>query len=114
MIGKFNRIKKLGLVFCDYAWDIGLPNFGKFNLIYGWNGCGKTTLSRLFDAIGGVAIENLEYEIEDEHGAKFIQQNAFPKKIRVFNHDYVQNNVKLLESRTNSISISLGKENKEL
>jgi len=114
MIGKINKIKNLGLVFSDYAWDAALPAFQKFNLIYGWNGCGKTTLARLFNAVGGTVIENLEYEIEDGNGVKFKQQEAFPQKIRVFNHDYVQNNVKLLESRTNSISISLGKENKEL
>lgn len=114
MIVRINKIKNLGLVFCDYAWDAALPVFQKFNLIYGWNGCGKTTLARLFDAIGGTTIEDLEYEIEDGQGVKYKQQDAFPQKIRVFNQDYVQNNVKLLESRTNSISISLGKENKEL
>jgi len=53
MISKINKIKNLGLVFSNYTWDSTIPDFKQFNLIYGWNGTGKTTLSRLFDAIGG-------------------------------------------------------------
>lgn len=114
MITKINKIKKLGLVFSDYTWNPNLPTFKQFNLVYGWTGSGKTTLSRLFDGIGGVSIENLEYEVEDERGNKYKQGEAFPKKIRVFNQDYIQNNVKILESRANSISILIGEENKGL
>ncbi len=114
MIGKISKIKNLGLVFCNYTWDLNLPVFKQFNLVYGWNGCGKTSFSRLFDAIGGAPIKDLEYEIEDEAGVKYKQNEAFPQKIRVFNQDYIQNNVKILESRANSISVLLGGENKEL
>ena len=91
-----------------------LANFKQFNIIYGWNGSGKTTLSRLFDGIGGVSITGLEYEIVDEQGNKYKQGEEYPKKIRVFNQDYIQNNVKIIEGRANSISISLGEENKGL
>ena len=113
-IGKINKIKNLGLVFSNYTWDSTLPTFKQFNLVYGWNGSGKTTLSRLFDGIGGVSIEDLEYEIEDESGNKYKQGESFPKKIRVFNQDYIKNNVQILESRANSISVLLGEENKDL
>ncbi|TSC55127.1 MAG: hypothetical protein LiPW30_593 [Parcubacteria group bacterium LiPW_30] len=114
MISKINRIKNLGLVFYNYTRDSTLPVFKQFNLVYGWNGSGKTTLSRLFDGIAGVSVEDLEYEIEDEKGVKYKQGEVFPKKIRVFNQDYIQNNVKILESRANSISVLLGEENKDL
>src|ERR1035437_201547 len=114
MIAKINKIKHLGLVFSSYTWDTNLPHFKRFNLVYGWNGCGKTTLSRLFDAVGGTPKAPLEYEVEDEKGNKYRQTESFPKKIRVFNQDYISKNVKLLESRANSISILLGEENKQL
>lgn len=114
MISKLRKIKNLGLVFSDYSWDTRLSSFKRFNLIYGWNGSGKTTLSRLFEAISGVPITDLEYEIEDEAGKKYKQGEVFTQKIRVFNQEYIQKNVKILESRVNSISILLGEENKEL
>ncbi len=114
MIGKINKIKHLGLVFSNYAWEADLPLFKQVNLIYGWNGCGKTTLSRLFSAIGGVPIKDVEYEIEDDQGVKFKQGEAFPQSIRVFNHDYVQSNLKIIDGQANSISILLGEENKAL
>ena len=34
--------------FKNYRWNNALKPFGKTNLIYGWNGCGKSTLSDLF------------------------------------------------------------------
>jgi len=114
MITKINRIKNLGLVFSDFSWDSTVSNFNKFNIIYGWNGSGKTTFSRLFDAIEGVPMKDLEYEIEDDQHIKYKQQENFPKKIRVFNQDYIKNNVRIFEGRANSISILLGEENKEL
>lgn len=114
MINKINKIKNLGLVFSNYTWGATLPTFKQFNLVYGWNGSGKTTLSRLFDAIGEVSIKDLEYEVEDEQGNKYKQGEVFPKKIRVFNQEYIQNNVKILESRANSISVLLGEENKDM
>lgn len=117
MIKKINKIKNLGLVFMNYVWDVKLPLFKRLNLIYGWNGSGKTTLSKLFDASKTGNLKNntdLEYEIEDYAGAKYKQGEMFNKKIRVFNEDYVKDNIKLLEGRANSISILLGEENKEL
>lgn len=114
MISKINKIKNLGLVFNDYSRDPSLPDFKQCNLVYGWNGSGKTTFSRLFDVINGELIDGLEYEFENEINNKYKQRDEFPQKIRVFNQDYIQKNVELLKGRTNTITILLGEENKEL
>ena len=66
MIKKIKKIKNLG-VFSSYQWDSTLPDFERYNLFYGWNGTGKTTLSKLFASLEqGQAAEfsDLEYEIE--------------------------------------------------
>jgi wobble nucleotide-excising tRNase len=47
---KVTRISKLkdDRLFRDFSWPIDLQAFGRFNLIYGWNGTGKTTSAALF------------------------------------------------------------------
>jgi wobble nucleotide-excising tRNase len=47
MIRTIQRLKAFG-VFADFRWPADLPEFKQFNLIYGWNYSGKTTLSRAF------------------------------------------------------------------
>ena len=46
---KLTRITKIRdhRVFLDFAWPSDLHSFGQFNVVYGWNACGKTTLSAL-------------------------------------------------------------------
>jgi wobble nucleotide-excising tRNase len=50
MIERIESIRDFG-IFRDLSWDNNLSDFGKLNLIYGWNYSGKTTLSRIFQAI---------------------------------------------------------------
>jgi len=115
MLARIHNIKNLGSLFRDYKCCEEIPDFKRFNLIYGWNGSGKTTLTRLFDAIGGSKdVENLEYKIEDDQGRKFTHSNTFNMKIRVFNQDYIKNNLKIVEGQANSIRLIIGQENKEL
>lgn len=76
-------------IFSDYNWNKDLDSFKRYNLIYGWNGCGKTTLSKLFLALENgelVDYENLEYEIETDDGI-FKQGKVFIKKVRVFTEE---------------------------
>ena len=48
MIKKINKIKDFG-IYSDYRFAREhTPEFKKYNLIYGWNYSGKTTLSRIF------------------------------------------------------------------
>lgn len=114
MIKKIKRIKNLG-VFSDYTWDTNLEKFKRYNVIYGWNGCGKTTLSNLFALLDKGSSEkypDLEYEIENETSS--IKQNtSFIEKIRVFNQDYILNNVQVLNGKAKPIYI-LGEENKKI
>ena len=66
MIKKLKKIKNLGL-FSDYSWDNSLTDFDRYNLLYGWNGCGKTTLSKLFACLedgNSSEFSDLEYDIE--------------------------------------------------
>lgn len=52
--------------FKSFTWDSAtLGNFDRYNLIYGWNYSGKTTLSRVFQAVEDGAIH------KDFVGAKF-------------------------------------------
>ncbi|MCL5667362.1 MAG: AAA family ATPase [Patescibacteria group bacterium] len=116
MIVKINKIKNLQSVLCDYSWNSQLPDFKRYNLIYGWNGTGKTTLSKVFDALEtGIhkSFPDLEYEMQDEKGVVYKQGEAFSKKVRVFNQDYVENNIKIREGRAKAITLVLGDINKE-
>ncbi len=115
MIKKIKKIKNL-LIFNDCSWDNNLPEFKQYNLIYGWNGSGKTTLTDLFAAIEKGASNkypHLEYQIETESGS-IRQGEALSRKVRVFNEDYISNNVQLLLGKAKSINIILGKENKKI
>lgn len=114
MIKKIVKIKNLG-IFSDYQWASNLPDFKRFNLIYGWNGSGKTTLSQLFATFEtgkSVTYPDLEYKIQTADG-DFIQNVAYNKQLRVFNQDYISDNIEISSGKAKPIFI-LGKENKEL
>lgn len=116
MILKINKIKKLGL-FEDYTPVTSFKDFKKYNLIYGWNGSGKTTLSKLFDALEtGIHAEypDLEFEVQNESATKFQQAQPFNQKVRVFNQDYIENNLKIREGKTKAITLVLGNASKEI
>jgi wobble nucleotide-excising tRNase len=115
MISRIKKIKNLGL-FDDYAWGANLQAFGRYNLVYGWNGSGKTTLSNLFAGlpVGSLAgCPDLEYELEMEDGAAVKNGQSLPTKIRVFNRQYVANNVYTASGKAKPIFI-LGEENKKI
>lgn len=82
-------------IFRNFKWD-GLPDFGRYNLIYGWNGAGKTSLSTLFrflqrrEAPDATAVELL-LEGGPLKGSDF--GTAASPPIRVFNRDFVDRNI---------------------
>lgn len=47
---RFGKIRN-HRIFRSFSWTNSLADFARFNVIYGWNGTGKTTLSGLFKAL---------------------------------------------------------------
>lgn len=102
---KLARITKLKLrVFRDFAWPKGLHPFARFNLIYGWNGCGKTTLAWLLSHIERkVALNEGDVELEFD-GPNRVKGTAFSSatlpQVRVFNRDFINSTL----AQTNGIA----------
>lgn len=93
LVTKINRLRHPG-VLRDFSWPAELPTFGRYNLIYGWNGSGKTTISNLFRALelrtqpeGEVTLATANSSITGNEFA----QSTLP--VRVFNRDFVAANV---------------------
>jgi wobble nucleotide-excising tRNase len=96
MIEWIESIRDFGIL-RDFSWDSNLPSFGKLNLIYGWNYSGKTTLSRIFQAIEQRKLPDDynqgSFTIKLADGGRPSSSNlqAGPA-VRVFNRDYVSAN----------------------
>jgi wobble nucleotide-excising tRNase len=97
---RLNRISKIQehRVFRDFNWPNTLHTFGQFNLVYGWNGCGKTTLSSLLGlAQKGVALDDGQVELEFDDGSKMSGADFGSKRLpqlRVFNRDFVNDTLR--------------------
>lgn len=114
MISKISKLKDFG-IFHDFSWKTELPEFKKYNLIYGWNRSGKTTISRvfascekkcaydkdkfrqypaIFDERGNLANEG-EFEIKTDDNTTVkntdVATNILP--IKVFNQDFIDENI---------------------
>ena len=94
IIQKITRLDHPG-VLRDFKWPSDLPMFARFNLIYGWNGSGKTTVSRLFRHLEQCSVPSQGHAtlcIKE----KDIDGDAFPLtlvQVRVFNRDFVNESV---------------------
>lgn len=116
MITKFKTIKNLA-VFQNFIWDSSVCDgernvqlFKDINVIYGRNYSGKTTLSRIVRALEKGEIsdnyENPEFEVSIKDLADATQANltAHGKKIRVFNEDFVKDNLRFIVNPDESIN----------
>jgi len=122
MIKKIKELKNFG-IFYDYSWH-GLEEFKKFNLIYGWNYSGKTTLSRVFSAIERKSTYDEEkfvqypkygefkITLENEQDITSEDVESCILAIKVFNSDYIRDNLKW-EEGIKPVFL-LGKENIKL
>ena len=108
MITKFKTIKNLA-VFQKFEWDKtvkemngSIKEFKEINILYGRNYSGKTTLSRILRALELNKISdkyvNPEFtiSIKGESDATNVSLNKHSKKIRVFNEDFVRENLKFI------------------
>lgn len=108
MITKFKSIKNLA-VFQDFEWDKTvkekngcIKEFKDINILYGRNYSGKTTLSRILRAFEQNKISdkyiNPEFtvSIRGEPDATNGKLDSHSKKIRVFNEDFVRENLKFI------------------
>lgn len=89
LVTKISRLRHPG-VLRDFSWPAELPTFGRYNLIYGWNGSGKTTISNLFRALE--LRKQPEGEATLTTASTTIAGNDFAQAtlpVRVFNRDFV-------------------------
>jgi len=108
MIKKFKEIKNLA-VFQNFEWDESVLNkdgnvleFKQINILYGRNYSGKTTLSRILRAIETGTIsdkfENPSFNVAFADNFEINQDGivGHGKKVRVFNDDFVRENLKFI------------------
>lgn len=116
MITKFKSINNLA-VFQNFNWDTAIRDDGNnivlfkpINILYGRNYSGKKTLSRIVRAleIGNISdkYENPQFEVSIQDIADTTQNNltAHGKKIRVFNEDFVKDNLRFIVNSDESIT----------
>lgn len=104
MIKKISKLKNFG-IFQDFSWITEVPPFKKFNLIYGWNRSGKTTISRVFASCEKKCTydpikfrqypESGEFDIETTSNEIIKNSNVDSNSlsIRVFNQDFIDDNI---------------------
>lgn len=107
MITKISKIKDFGL-YQNYAVDTTVAPFKRINLIYGWNGSGKSTLSRIFRCFEHKQLHQdypkAFFEIIDNNGNTLNSSfKVNPPLIKVFNTDFISDNLKLSTSKTEPI-----------
>jgi wobble nucleotide-excising tRNase len=97
MIQKFNKIN--ARTFKNFI-PTGLPDFARYNLIYGWNGSGKTTISDILrmvekrQSIGENGIGDFSFVYDGRtitNGTIASDQN--PPQVRVFNRTFIDKNI---------------------
>ena len=94
-IERIEKLKHPG-VLRNFIWPGDLQNFGRYNLIYGWNGSGKTTISKIFRAVEKQEPQESECDVvlsingNNVNGSEF-EQSTLP--VRVFNRDFIADSV---------------------
>lgn len=115
MLKKINSIKNLG-VFNNFTWDNEVKNKGgavqsfvDINIIYGRNYSGKTTLSRIARALEMGALSDkygtpsFQLKFADDSVVTLDALSTHDKNIRVFNEDFVRENLRFISNPDDSI-----------
>ena len=119
MIKKFLKIKNFGS-FKNYIADSNLNEFKKYNLFFGLNGTGKTTLSTLFrclndgliskDLDGNSFKEDFDILLDNDGHISEFQENIYCNYIKIFNRDFVNNNLTMdsNNAQTQALTYTIG------
>ncbi|MDH6166272.1 wobble nucleotide-excising tRNase [Variovorax boronicumulans] len=97
MILRINRLRQFG-IFTDYNGS-AIQQFGRYNLIYGWNGTGKSTLSNVFSCLENRSLiprfAGAQFSIAQEDGTSLTEANlgASQINIHVFNQRFIHENI---------------------
>ncbi|MBQ3641507.1 AAA family ATPase, partial [bacterium] len=125
MIKKIIKIKNFGS-FKNYIADDKLNEFKKYNLFWGLNGTGKTTLSTLFRCLNEGCIpqdldqnsfkENFDIVLDDEQHITHLENNSYFNKVKIFNRDFVFKNLTLdnENAQTHAITYTIGEIAKDI
>lgn len=116
MLKSIEKIKKLG-IYQNYTKPAGTKDFAAKNVIYGWNYSGKTTLSRLFAKLEArlphADFQDCEFTFNGgEEAVTDKNLHECGLLVRVFNSDFVRNNLFFDSGNCNAILL-LGKESEE-
>jgi len=118
-IDKINNCR----TFVDFSWPSSLQPFADYNLIYGWNGTGKTTIADIFRDIEQNKKSfsgNFEITLEKEGVKVVIKSDTLGSantylsdelQIRVFNRTYIEENIFVTNNSPIKPIFFLGKEN---
>ena len=93
LIERIQRLKHPGTL-SDFRWPSEMPDFGRYNSIYGWNGSGKTIISRLLRAVE--MRSPVDFDVVLSINGRNLNGSDFEKintEVRVFNRDFVLANV---------------------
>jgi len=109
------RIKEIKHIDAFDSFQWAAQDLKRLNLLYGWNGSGKTTISRIFRflerrSINLAGFSKIEFNLTLSSGsAKHTDVSAHSLNIRVFNEDFVRENLSFEDCRAKKI-IMIGKE----
>lgn len=118
MIKQIKKIENIA-VFSDFSWNSNIPEFKKYNAFYGWNGSGKTVITRILSALEKCDLGKPKIKgdstciIKTDSGELSLSQDNIPdlfkNKIRVSNEDFVDENLNWESGKASPILI-IGKE----
>lgn len=120
MITKITKLNKFG-IFQSFQWKNEIPAFKKFNLIYGWNRSGKTTASRCFSACEKKTTAYEQYPREGEFEITLADNSTVKSNnlencnlpIKVFNRDFIDDNIGFDPTNACNAIVYVGEENIE-
>jgi wobble nucleotide-excising tRNase len=97
-------------IFRDFSWPTSLSEFKDFNLIYGWNGTGKTILSNIFRDLerNHVSVTGSDFQIDTDNGiikSETLGASTNLPSVRVFNREFMEENVFTVTGDVNPIFV---------